>query len=51
VPLGAYPRIVQGGVILRWAADVEAARALRSFLIGADGKAVLEQYGFFMPEE
>jgi molybdate transport system substrate-binding protein len=51
VALGAYPRIVQGGVILRWAADVEAARALRSFLIGADGKAVLEQYGFFMPEE
>ena len=51
VPLGAYPRIVQGGVILRWAADVEAARALRTFLVGADGKAVLEQYGFFMPEE
>ena len=51
VPLGAYPRIVQGGVILRWAADVEAARALRTFLVGADGKAVFEQYGFFMPEE
>ena len=51
VPLAAYPRIVQGGVILRWAADVEAARALRTFLVGADGRAVLEQYGFFMPEE
>ena len=51
VPLAAYPRIVQGGVILRWAADVEAARALRTFLVGADARAVLEQYGFFLPEE
>jgi molybdate transport system substrate-binding protein len=51
VPLNAYPRIVQGGVILRWAADVEAARALRTFLVGPEGKTVLEQYGFFMAEE
>jgi molybdate transport system substrate-binding protein len=51
VPLNAYPRIVQGGVILRWAADVDAARALRTFLVGPEGKTVLEQYGFFMPEE
>jgi molybdate transport system substrate-binding protein len=51
VPLEAYPRITQGGVILRWAADVDAARALRAFLIGPAGKAILQQYGFFMPED
>jgi len=51
VPLDAYPRIVQGGVILRWAADAAAARSLRAFLIAAEGRAVLKQYGFFMAEE
>jgi molybdate transport system substrate-binding protein len=51
VPANAHPRITQGGTILRWAADVEAARALRTFLIGAEGRAVLKEYGFFMPEE
>ena len=49
VPPGAYPRIVQGGVILRSAADVESARALRTYLMSREGRAVLEQYGFFMP--
>jgi molybdate transport system substrate-binding protein len=51
VPLETYPRIVQGGVILRWAADAAAARSLRAFLMAAEGRAVLKQYGFFMPEE
>lgn len=50
VPLDAYPRITQGGAILRWAADAEAVRAFRTFLVGAAGRAVLKQYGFFLPE-
>jgi molybdate transport system substrate-binding protein len=49
VPLESYPRIAQGGIIMRWAADVEAARALRAFIIGAEGRAVLKEYGFFLP--
>jgi molybdate transport system substrate-binding protein len=49
VPLSSYARITQGGAILRWAADVEAARAFRAFLIGSEGRAVLEEYGFFLP--
>jgi molybdate transport system substrate-binding protein len=51
VPLNAHARITQGGTILRGAADVEGARALKAFLIGAEGRAVLKEYGFFMPEE
>lgn len=51
IPLADYPRIEQGGVILRWAMDVEAARAFRSFVLGGDGRAILKQYGFSMPNE
>jgi molybdate transport system substrate-binding protein len=50
VPPDSYTRIVQGGAILRASADVEAARAFRAFLIGAEGRAVLEAYGFVLPE-
>jgi molybdate transport system substrate-binding protein len=51
VPLDAYPRLEQGGVILSWAEDRPAAEQLRSFLLGAEGKAVLRRYGFFLPGE
>ncbi len=51
VPLDAYPRIEQGGVILSWATDVAAARDLRAFVLGTEGQAVLHRYGFFLPGE
>ena len=51
IPLDQYPRIDQGGTILKWAADVDAARALRAYVLSADGRAVLRQYGFFLPNE
>jgi len=51
IPLDQYPRIDQAGTILKWAADVEAARALRAYVLSADGRAVLRQYGFFLPNE
>ena len=46
IPPTTYPRMDQGGVILRWAADPDAARALRGFLLSADGRAILERSGF-----
>jgi molybdate transport system substrate-binding protein len=51
VPLDAYPRIEQGGVILSWATDMAAVRDLRAFVLGTEGKAVLRRYGFFLPGE
>jgi molybdate transport system substrate-binding protein len=51
VPLDAYPRLEQGGVILSWARDRLAADTLRSFVLGAEGKAILRRYGFFFPGE
>jgi molybdate transport system substrate-binding protein len=51
VPLDAYPRLEQGGVILSWARDRQAAETLRAFVSGPQGKAVLKRYGFFLPEK
>jgi molybdate transport system substrate-binding protein len=50
IPAGTYPRMDQGGVILRWTSDADAARALRGFLLSADGRAILERSGFALPE-
>jgi molybdate transport system substrate-binding protein len=49
IPLRLYPRMEQGGTILKWAGDLESARALRAFVLGAEGRAVLKRYGFFLP--
>lgn len=49
IPLDTYPRIDQGGVILE-GADVGPTRAFVDFLLGPRGSAVLERYGFFLPE-
>jgi molybdate transport system substrate-binding protein len=51
VPLDAYPRLGQGGVILNGANDADAARTLRAFLTGAEGRAILKRYGFTLPGE
>jgi molybdate transport system substrate-binding protein len=50
IPASTYPRLEQGGAILKWAADVDAARAFRGFLLSADGRAILERYGFARPD-
>ena len=49
VPADAYPRLEQAGVIVAGAKDPAAAEALRAYLAGPDGRAVLERYGFSLP--
>jgi molybdate transport system substrate-binding protein len=49
IPPTAYPPLEQGGVILSWAEDPDAARALRDFILSGEGKAVLRRYGFHSP--
>ena len=51
VPIDAYPRMEQGGAILKRAQDVELAKRFRDYLLGAQGKALLARYGFFLPKE
>jgi molybdate transport system substrate-binding protein len=46
VPMDAYPRREQGGVILSWAQDRPAAEALRDFVLSEGGRAILRRHGF-----
>ncbi|MDB1089954.1 molybdate ABC transporter substrate-binding protein [Streptomyces sp. ACA25] len=49
VDLESYPRINQGGVIMKKSSDVEAAKALATYLTGPGAQEVLKSYGFFLP--
>ena len=49
VPIDAYPRLEQGAVVLSAAADADAARAFLDFVLGPDGRAVLDRSGFLPP--
>ena len=51
LPLDAYPRMEQGGIVLDRTRDPEAARAFRDFVLGPEGRATLKHYGFFLPGE
>jgi molybdate transport system substrate-binding protein len=51
IPLDAYDRMEQGGVILAWSRQLDAAQALRSFVMGSAGKTILRRHGFAMPTE
>jgi molybdate transport system substrate-binding protein len=50
VPIEAYPRREQGGVILSWVQDRSAAEALRDFVLGDGGRAILRRHGFRLGE-
>jgi molybdate transport system substrate-binding protein len=51
VPPDKYPRLEQGGVILAWAKDRQAAEQLRAFVVSDQGRAILKKYGFLLPGE
>ena len=46
IPLTAYPKMEQGGIVLK---PSEAAAELRAFLLGAAGRRALKQFGFSLP--
>jgi molybdate transport system substrate-binding protein len=53
IPLDSYPRMEQGAAILKHAQQVGHAAAARDFLDalrGSQGRAVLQRYGFSVPE-
>jgi molybdate transport system substrate-binding protein len=49
VPLDLYPRMDQGGVVMRAAGDRDAAMAFRTFMLAAPARGVLKRFGFFLP--
>ena len=50
VPGDEYPRMEQGGVVLKSAADIEGALTVRDFLQSDAARDILTQYGFGLPE-
>jgi molybdate transport system substrate-binding protein len=48
IPPENYPRIEQGGLIVK---DSPEARGFRAFLLSGAGRAILKRHGFSIPEE
>jgi molybdate transport system substrate-binding protein len=51
VPLDSYPRMDQGGVILKNVRNRQAAEKFRTFLLSPECRAIFKQFGFSLPEE
>jgi molybdate transport system substrate-binding protein len=51
IPLDTYPPLEQAGVVLTWAKDTDATRALRDFMTGKEGRVILKRYGFMVAGE
>ena len=49
VPVDLYPALMQGGLILPWAASRDAAARVRDILLSDQGRALLEANGFGLP--
>ncbi len=50
IPVDFYPTIEQGAVVLAAAQDPAVAGQFLDFVLGVDGRAVLDRYGFQLPE-
>ena len=49
LPPESYPRMDQGGIVLKGARNPAGARALRDLLLGPRGREILATCGFFLP--
>jgi molybdate transport system substrate-binding protein len=49
IPNSLHPPIEQGGVILKWAQDLDATNLFREYLLSPEGRAVLDRFGFLLP--
>jgi molybdate transport system substrate-binding protein len=50
VPMDSYPRLEQGAVILKSAKDPETAKLFLNYIKTPEARAVLERYGFLLPQ-
>ena len=49
VPLDAYPKMEQGGIIVKSSRNAALAQEFRSFLLGEQGRSILKRFGFYLP--
>ena len=50
VPLDAYPRLEQGGVVISASKQPDLARQFRAAMVRPQGRETLRRYGFILPE-
>jgi molybdate transport system substrate-binding protein len=51
IPLDAYPKIEQAGVVLSHAKDIAAAREFCAYLQSGAARGRLKEFGFYLPEK
>jgi molybdate transport system substrate-binding protein len=51
IPLDAYPKIEQAGVVLSRAKDIAGAREFCAYLQSAAARGRLKEYGFYLPDK
>jgi molybdate transport system substrate-binding protein len=51
IPETYYPRMDQGGIILKHSGNLQSAWSFRQFLLSEEGKNILKKYGFNLPGE
>jgi molybdate transport system substrate-binding protein len=51
IPATAYPKLEQGGVILKACQNVQTAQDFQQFLTGPKGQQILHKFGFDAPEK
>jgi molybdate transport system substrate-binding protein len=51
IPLDAYPRMDQGGVILKNVRDRGAAEQFRTFLLSPPCQIIFRQFGFYLSDD
>jgi molybdate transport system substrate-binding protein len=49
VPLSAYPKMEQGGIIVKASRQAALAQEFRAFLLSEQGRSILKRYGFYLP--
>lgn len=49
IPEATHSPLIQGGMVLAWAKAPSAAQAFRGFLVGPEGQAILQRWGFQKP--
>jgi molybdate transport system substrate-binding protein len=49
VPLESYPKMEQGGIIVKTSRNAALAQKFRAFLLSEQGRSILKRYGFYLP--
>lgn len=49
VPQDSYPKMEQGGILVKSSRNAALAQEFRTFLLSEQGRSILKRYGFYLP--